>query len=117
MSNTIALIAHDTCKDDLVSYVSTHAPTLMRYQLIATATTGERIISATGLPVEQKLTGYLGGVVQIAAEVAAGNVLAVIFLVDPLATQSEPKPDSLQHLCQVHNVAISLRHDFVTPLI
>ena len=83
MPNTIALIAHDTCKDDLVSYVSTHAPTLIRYQLIATATTGERIISATGVPVEQKLTGYLGGVVQIAAEVAAGNVLAVIFLVDP----------------------------------
>lgn len=107
MPNTIALIAHDTCKDDLASYVLTHAPTLARYHLIATATTGERIQSATKLTVEQKLTGSEGGVVQIAAEVAAGNILAVIFLVDPSIVQSKSSLDILQHLCQIHNVAIA----------
>ena len=106
MSNTIALIAHDTRIDDLVSFVLAHAPTLTRYQLVATATTGKRLQSATGLRVEQKLTGSLGGDVQIAAEVATGNVIAVIFLVDPFA-QSQPRPDILVHLCQVHNVAIA----------
>ena len=106
MSNTIALIAHDTRIDDLVSFVLAHAPTLARYQLVATATTGKRLQSATGLRVEQKLAGSLGGDVQIAAEVATGNVIAVIFLVDPFA-QSQPSPDTLVHLCQVHNVAIA----------
>lgn len=109
MSNTIALIAHDTCKDNLVNYVLRNAPTLARYHLIATATTGERIQSATGLTVEKKLTGSVGGVVQIAAEVAAGNVLAVIFLVDPSIVQSKSSLDTLQHLCQVPNVAIATK--------
>lgn len=107
MADTIALIAHDSCKDDLVNFVLTHTPTLARYQLIATATTGKRIQSATGLPVEQKLAGSLGGDVQIAAEVAAGNVLAVIFLVDPFAAQSEPKLDTILRICQIHNIAIA----------
>lgn len=107
MPNTIALIAHDACKDDLLNFVLKYTPTLARYQLIATATTRKYIQSATGLTVEQKLTGSLGGDVQIAAEVAAGNVLAVIFLVDPFAFQSEPSPDTLLHLCIVHNVAIA----------
>ena len=69
--------------------------------------TGKRIQSATGLPIEQKLTGSLGGDVQIAAEVASGNVLAVIFLVDPLAAQSEPRLDALLNICNVHNVALA----------
>ena len=100
MPNTIALIAHDACKDDLVNFVLKYTPTLARYQLIATATTRKYIQSATGLPVEQKLTDSLEGI-------AAGDILAVIFLVDPFAAQTEPKPDTLLHLCIVHNVAIA----------
>lgn len=107
MPSTIALIAHDTRKDDIVSFALAYTPTLARYKLIATAMTGKRIQSATRLPVEQKLTGSLGGDVQIAAEVASGNVLAVIFLVDPLAAQSEPRLDALLNICNVHNVALA----------
>lgn len=61
MPNTIALIAHDTRKDDMVNYALAYAPTFARYKLIATAMTGKRIQSGTGLPVEQKLTSSLGG--------------------------------------------------------
>ena len=100
MSNTIALIAHDSRKNDLVSFVSTYASTLARYQLIATATIPQLLQSATGLRVEQKLADSLE------KEIAAGNILAVIFLVEPFA-RFEPKPDALLHLCQVHNVAIA----------
>ncbi|MBE9014588.1 methylglyoxal synthase [Chroococcidiopsis sp. CCALA 051] len=107
MPSTIALIAHDSRKDDIVRFAFDYAPTLSRYHLIATAKTADVIQAATGLPVEQKLTGSLGGVIQIAAEVASGNVLAVIFLVDPLAAQTEPKLDTLLHICNVHNVALA----------
>ena len=77
-----------------------------RYKLIATSMTGKRIQSATGLPVEQRLAGSLSGAIQIASEVAIGNVLAVIFLIDP-AARPEPEFDSLLHICNVHNVVLA----------
>lgn len=107
MANTIALIAHDSRKEDIVQFALAHAPILSRYHLIATAKTSEQIQAATGLFVEQKLTGSRGGVIQIAAEVASGNVLAVIFLVDPLISRSQPHRDALLHLCHIHNVAVA----------
>lgn len=107
MPNTIALIAHNNRKDDIVRFASAHTPTLSRYPLIATTRTGEQIQAATGLLIEQKLTASLGGIIQIAAEVASGNVLAVIFLVDPIATPDDPTLEVLLQLCNVHNVAIA----------
>lgn len=107
MSNTIALIAHNSRKDDIVRFASTHAPTLSRYPLISTMRTGEQIQVATGLTIEQKLTASLGGIIQIAAEVANGNVLAAIFLVDSIAASSDPNLDTLLQICNVYNVAIA----------
>ncbi|PSB67327.1 methylglyoxal synthase, partial [filamentous cyanobacterium CCP1] len=78
------------------------------YRLIATGTTGQRIQSATDLPVQTVLSGPMGGDAQIAAEVATGNVLAVIFLVDPLYAQPhEPDIQALLRICNVHNVPLA----------
>jgi diacylglycerol kinase (ATP) len=108
MPNTIALIAHDSKKDDIVNFAKDHAPLLGRYRLIATGTTGQRIEAATGLTVEQMLSGPVGGDAQIAAEVAVGTVLAVIFLVDPLYAQPhEPDIQALLRICNVHNVPLA----------
>lgn len=107
MSNTIALIAHNSRKDDIVRFAFTHAPTLSRYPLISTMRTGEQIQAATGLTIEQKLTASLGGIIQIAAEVANGNILAAIFLVDSIAASSDPNLDTLLQICNVYNVAIA----------
>ncbi len=106
MPATIALIAHDARKDLLVNFATEHAPVLARYRLIATDATGQRIQTATNLAVERKLTGSMGGDAQIAAEIVEGNVIALIFLVDPLYAQPhEPGTQSLLRLCNVHNVA------------
>jgi diacylglycerol kinase (ATP) len=108
MPATIALIAHDRKKDDMVNFAKQHAPVLSRYKLIATGTTGGRIQKATGLPVQQMLSGSMGGDVQIAAEVAIGNVAAVIFLVDPLYAQShEPDIQTLLRICNVDNIPLA----------
>lgn len=108
MPTTIALIAHDTKKDDIVNFARQHTPVLGRYRLIATGTTGQRIQSATGLAIETFLSGPAGGDAQIAAEVATGKVLAVIFLVDPLYAQPhEPDIQALLRICNVHNVALA----------
>jgi diacylglycerol kinase (ATP) len=106
MPATIALIAHDSRKDDLVNFVTEHAPVLARYRLIGTDATAHRIQAATNLAIEPKLTGALGGDAQIAAEIVEGNVIALIFLVDPLYAQPhEPGTTALLRLCNVHNVA------------
>lgn len=108
MPTTIALIAHDRKKDDIVAFVRAHTPILARYKLIATGTTGQRIQEGTGLPVERMLSGPMGGDAQIAAQVATGNVIAVIFLLDPLYAQPhEPDIQALLRICEVHNIPLA----------
>lgn len=105
---TIALIAHDQRKDALRMFCERHRPTLARCRLVATATTGQRVADATGLPVECCLSGPRGGDVQIAARVATGEIAAVIFLVDPLyAHPHEPDIQSLLRVCNVHDVPLA----------
>jgi methylglyoxal synthase len=108
MTSTIALIAHDSKKDEIVGFATDHAPVLSRYRLIATGTTGQRIQAATGLVIEQKLSGPMGGDAQIAAEICQGAVVAVIFLVDPLYAQPhEPDILALLRICNVHDVVLA----------
>jgi diacylglycerol kinase (ATP) len=108
MTPTIALIAHDRKKDDIVAFAQTHVDLLAHYRLIATGTTGQRIHAATQLTVERKLSGPLGGDAQIATEVVMGAVVAVVFLIDPLYAQPhEPDIQALLRICEVHNVAIA----------
>lgn len=108
MVDTIALIAHDSKKDDIVNFATQHQVCLSRYRLIATGTTGERIQAATGLTIERMLSGPQGGDTQIAAEVCTRQVVAVFFLVDPLYAQPhEPDIQALLRVCNVHNVPIA----------
>ncbi len=105
---TIALIAHDGKKDDIVRFARKHREILRQFHLIATGTTGERIAQAAELPVERMLSGPYGGDAQIAAQVAQEAVAAVIFLVDPLyAHPHEPDIQGLLRICNVHNVPVA----------
>jgi methylglyoxal synthase len=108
MGKTLALIAHDRMKDDLESFCLRHRDRLTGFDLVATATTGERVARAAGLRVSCVLSGPQGGDAQIAARVAAGEVTAVIFLVDPLhAHPHEPDIQGLLRVCNVHNVPLA----------
>jgi len=105
---TIALIAHDAKKQDMVAFIRRFEAALARHRLIATAATGRLIRDSTGLRVETVLSGPQGGDVQIAARVAAGEVDMVIFLRDPLAAQAhEPDIAALLRVCEVHNVPLA----------
>ena len=108
MARTIALIAHDDKKDDIVDFAIRHQPLLSRYHLIATGTTGKRIADATKLKIETMASGKLGGDTQIAARVVAGEVIAVIFLIDPLNAQPhEPDIQTLLRICNLHLVPLA----------
>ena len=108
MARTIALIAHDKKKDEMVAFASRHEPLLSRYRLVATGNTGQRIQTATSLSVERMASGPLGGDAQIAAKVVAGEILAVIFLSDPLNAQPhEPDIQALLRICNLHQVPLA----------
>jgi methylglyoxal synthase len=101
----IALIAHDKKKDDIVELAAEYADFLRRCVLMATGTTGKRLSEDVGLTVERKLSGPLGGDLQIGAALAEGKVDCVIFLRDPMTPQPhEPDINALVRACDVHNV-------------
>ena len=104
---TIALIAHDGKKDEMIQFVKKNHDKLDRFHLVATGTTGQRIIE-TGLPVECKLSGPKGGDAQIAAMAAEGLLSAVLFFRDPLGKHPhEPDIQMLMRICDVHNVPLA----------
>lgn len=108
MARTIAFIAHDQKKADLVAFTQRYQPLLSRYHTIATGITGQRIAASTNLEVEQMEPGSMGGDAQVAARVVSGEVVAVIFLLDPLNARSyEPNVDLLLRVCNLHSVPIA----------
>jgi len=92
MKKVLALIAHDSKKDDIIQLIKAHKEELADIDLIATLDTGQRVRERTGRPVTLLLSGPLGGEQQIGALVANGEVSAVIFLRDP-AECSSHEPD------------------------
>ena len=104
----LALVAHDEKKDVLEKFCVENRHILKDWDLIGTGSSAERISEATGLPVEGYLSGPQGGDAQIAARVALGEVGAVIFLLDPLSAHPhDPDIETLQRVCNVHNVPIA----------
>ncbi|MBN2470685.1 MAG: methylglyoxal synthase [Anaerolineae bacterium] len=105
---TLALIAHDGKKADMVAFAMEHQDILSRYELIATNTTGQVLTEKVGLNVERMLSGPRGGDAQIAARVAEGLIEAVFFFIDPLGKHPhDPDIQGLMRICNVHNVPLA----------
>ncbi|MFW5708590.1 MAG: methylglyoxal synthase [Chloroflexota bacterium] len=105
---TVALIAHDGKKADMLAFALKYKEVLERYELIATSTTGEMLQDKCGLKITRMLSGPIGGDAQIAAQVAEGKVAAVFFFVDPLGKHPhDPDIQTLLRICNAHNVALA----------
>jgi len=106
-TNTLAVIAHDGRKADLVAWATYNRRRLAAFKLVATATTGALLRDKVGLDVQSVLSGPMGGDAQIAAMVAEGRIRGVFFFVDPLSAQPhDPDIRALLRVCNVHNVAL-----------
>lgn len=104
---TIALIAHDGKKAEMVAFVKDHIEYLKKAHLIATGTTGTYILQ-TGLQVELKLSGPKGGDAQIAALAAEGKISGIVFFRDPLGKHPhEPDIQMLMRICDLYNVPLA----------
>jgi len=108
MRKTLALVAHDSKKEDMVRLVKAHKEKLAELDLVATRGTGQAILARAGLAVTLMQSGPHGGDQQIGALIANRDVNAVIFLRDPLmAHPHEPDVSSLLRVCDVHNVPLA----------
>lgn len=104
----IALIAHDSKKQEIVEWALKNKEILKNYELCGTGTTSKRISEATGLRVHGYLSGPLGGDQQIGAKVAEGDIDFVVFFCDPLSAQPhDPDVKALLRIANVYNVPIA----------
>jgi len=106
---TIAIIAHDGKKADMVGFIKDHIELFQQksINLIATGTTGSHVERA-GLEVERMLSGPYGGDAQIASRLVEGKVQMVIFFRDPLGKHPhEVDVNMLMRLCDVHNIPLA----------
>ncbi|MDH6231034.1 methylglyoxal synthase [Mesorhizobium soli] len=108
----LALIAHDEKKDDMVAFARAHADFLAGCDLVATGTTGQRIVDACPeLEIGRLKSGPLGGDQQIGALIAEGAVDALIFFVDPLTPMPhDVDVKALMRLAIVYDIPLALNH-------
>jgi hypothetical protein len=85
---TIAIVAHDNKKQDLLAWAKFNRGALDGHNLIATGTTGKLLHTELGLAVTRLQSGPLGGDQQIGAKISEGKIDILIFFWDPL----EPHP-------------------------
>ena len=112
-SLTIALVAHDNRKSDLVEWAVFNAEELSQHHLVCTGTTGTLVKEAfekkgVTADVQCMNSGPLGGDAEIAALVVQHKINLAIFLIDDLNPQPhEADIQMLLRQCRVHNVPIA----------
>lgn len=102
---TVALVAHDNCKDDLLAWATVNRDALAQYRLTATGTTGHLLAEALDLPVERMRSGALGGDLQIGAAIVEGRIDMLVFFWDPLTAQPhEPDVKALLRIAVLRDI-------------
>ena len=116
---TIALIAHDRRKSDMIDWVKHNAIILLDNDIVATGTTGKLIedtlkdywqvnTEKEDFFVNKKLSGPMGGDAEIAAMVVNGQIDFCIFLIDDLnANPHEADIMMLLRQCRIHNIPVA----------
>ncbi len=120
---SIALVAHDNKKKDLMEWVKYNRELLIKHNLCATGTTGVMLEKTLGTEVLKLQSGPLGGDQQIGAMIAENQVDFIIFFWDPLEPQPhDPDVKALLRIAVVWNVPVACNRataDFIisSPLL
>lgn len=122
---TIALVAHDNMKPDLVEWADWNKELLLKHGLVCTGTTG-KMVAATlekqegrqvAADVRLLKSGPLGGDQQLGAMIAEGKIDALIFFWDPMEAQPhDVDVKALLRLATLYNVPTAVNRssaDFI----
>lgn len=114
----IALVAHDNRKPLLIEWCSEHRDTLSKHNLFATGTSGSKVKDATQLPVNNLISGPLGGDQQIGAKISEGKIDMLIFFWDPFEPMPhDPDVKALLRVAAVWNIPVACSRSTADMLI
>ena len=105
---TIALVAHDHKKKELLDWVKRHEDELRGHKFIGTGTTAALISRETSLDVKRLVSGPLGGDQQLGAKISDSQIDILIFFWDPLEAQPhDPDVKALLRISTLYNIALA----------
>lgn len=108
---TLALVAHDHCKKDLIEWVEFNKERLANHTLICTGTTGRMVeeainkalsVSHPHIVINLLKSGPLGGDQQLGALIADGKIDMLFFFWDPM--QQQPHDVDVKALLRISNL-------------
>ncbi len=105
---SIALVAHDHRKPDLIQWCIDHKDKLSKHNLFATGTTGRLLEEKLGVKIERFLSGPIGGDFQIGTAIVEGKIDMLIFFWDPLESMAhDPDIKALLRIATLYNIPMA----------
>ena len=109
MKTTIALIAHNSRKSDLLNWAKEHKTRLEDYNLIGTTNSAKLISDVLDLNVKGFGHGPSGGDILLAAKILQGEVQKIIFFIDAESPHGhEHDIQTLIRTAVINNIPIAL---------
>ena len=107
--NTIALIAHNSRKTDLLNWSKVHKEELLKYKCIGTSNTSKLLNDMLDLNVQGFGHGPSGGDILLAAKILQGEVHKIIFFIDAETPHGhEHDIQTLIRTAVINNIPIAL---------
>ena len=105
----IALIADDKKKELMVEFCIAYCGILSKHQLCATGKTAKYISKATGLKIENLLSGGLGGLEQLSSRVCYDEIDLLLYFRDTTEEKylEDPRKSHLLRYCDMYNIPVA----------